>query len=215
MAKRFLLVCEGPSDIALFQTIGKKFDAEIVEFAPQIDATSGTYPPHGWNQVKNWCLRMGKPGTLGNPIDLFLAFRKADGLIIQLDTDIADCIEIAGSKGPKGDRHWVERAIDTWLGTRAGNPRVHYVLCKYSSETWILSTYSNYRLGFAKGTVKDYESVSNPQDLLLQIGYTRKGGALFKNFDQYMKKKYAPRVVAHLKKARARCSELDRFINLC
>ena len=109
---KFLLVCEGPTDIIILKEIatrlseqyGKK--AEIIEMSPQLDATSGSYPSHGWVEVKNWCKRFStksKEEIENMPVwarkileksnwRAFLAINNAKALIIQLDTDIVNQI---------------------------------------------------------------------------------------------------------------------------
>ncbi len=215
MTKKFLLVCEGPSDIAVFEAIAQAHGGKIIEHSPQLDATSSTYPPQGWGAVKNWCLQLAANRSLGNPIDFLLAFKGADGIIIQIDTDIANQIKINGNFGLAGDKGWCKSAIDSWLGKRSGHTKIYYVLCAFSTETWILATYSNRAIGLAGAGLRDYETIPDPQSALIALGYKKNGPtSLFKNKDQYQKPLYAPRVIAHLRKAKARCAALNEYISL-
>ncbi|MDP2904332.1 MAG: hypothetical protein Q8N96_14700 [Methylovulum sp.] len=54
--KIMLLVCEGETDLYVFQALTKYFSTPeirlvVVSLAPQRDATSGTYPAHGFGDV--------------------------------------------------------------------------------------------------------------------------------------------------------------------
>lgn len=215
MTKKFLLVCEGPSDIPIFRRIAKKLGGDIYPVSPIPDATSNKYPPHGWTEVSNWCRRMATVSQTGNPIDFYLKWKGADGLIIQIDTDIADKINLGGAVGAKGDKIWCTNAINQWLGSRAGHACTYYILSTFSTETWIAATYSNHKVGYAKGSLKDYEQIPDPQAKLLALGYKGDGGGKLKKSEkQYEQSRYAPRLVDHLGKARVRCKELEKYVSL-
>lgn len=213
--KKFLLVCEGPSDIAIFKRIADKFSAIIEEISPIPSASGSTsYPSHGWSGVQSWCQRMAANKSTGNPLDFYLKFTGADGLIIQLDTDISHLLNINGDYGGSGDRAWCEKAIDSWLSDRKGHPCTHYILCSYATEAWILATYSNSAIGLAKGSVKNYETIQQPDSYLLALGYTKKAGALKKSYQIYSGEKYATRIIRHSRKVAVRCAEFERYVSI-
>lgn len=215
MGKKYLLVCEGPTDIVIFNQIATHLGGTIVEISPTKDATSNTYPPQGWGEVRNWCMRQGKSNMKGNPLEFYRRFHNADGIIIHIDTDIAHHLKINGKTGVPGDKNWCGQAIDLWLGSHKGLASTHYILTTHSTETWILATYSNTKLGLAAKSLQDYETILTPQVSLQRLGYAVDGnGELKKSGKRYRTSKYAPRIVCHLSKAKHRSAELRKFVDL-
>lgn len=214
MTKKYLLVCEGPTDIVILNRVAEHLGGKIVEISPTKDATSNTYPPQGWTEVKNWCMRHGKMKMKGNPLEFYMRMHKADGFIIQIDTDIANYIKLQGQTGVPGDKLWCGSAIDQWLGTNSGLATTHYILTTQSTEIWIVATYSNTRLGLPANSLKDYETITDPQLQLVQLGYAVEKGALKKSEKQYRMPEYAQRIVEHLSKAKHRSAELKKFVDL-
>ena len=107
---KYLLVTEGPTDFIILEKISsiisKNIDKhiEFVQLSPQKDQTSDRYSDHGWKEVRKWCRLYGK-----NKDDLANVFARlssksknwktlvkvsnAKGIIIQIDTDIAEYID--------------------------------------------------------------------------------------------------------------------------
>lgn len=211
MTKRYLLVCEGPTDISILEAIAHSLGGGIIELAPKQDATTATYPSHGWKAVRDWCQRIGANSSK-NPLEFYLKWHQADGLIIQIDTDIAHFIKIGKKYGASGDSSWCSKAIDNWLGVHHGLAFVHYVLPTYSTESWILATFANSRIGIS-GT-RDYESIATPEKYLMSLGYQTVNGKLKKNRQLYKGERYSQRVLKHICKAKRRCSSLNNYVLL-
>ncbi len=102
---KYLLVCEGPTDISFLKELSSKIGEdlqstiELVELSPQKDATTSQWPPHGWTQVRNWCKawKFKTPEDIKDVPSHFIELLKrrnwralidinnADGLIMQMD----------------------------------------------------------------------------------------------------------------------------------
>lgn len=217
--KKFLLVCEGPTDLYIFQALSRHFSStelrlSFESLSPQQDATSGTYPRHGFGDVLNWCLANKQK------IQMLIDFRGASALFIQMDTDIAkkanpQCVEQNNSP-----RQCCYEKLNERLATPEEPPRCHYVLPTQSTETWILASHTNASL--LDGSllpILNYELINNTEQRLIDLGYPSKKGKNKKSrklnkrpADKY--KEYGDRLTGNLQMARSRCDELDRFCRI-
>lgn len=236
--KKFLLVCEGPTDIEVLQAISAGIQnvngnsIEIVPLSPQRDRTSGLFPPQGWTAVRDWC----KSNREKSPLDVShlplnlqeIALRKnwknligassAEGIIIQIDTDIATEIhDLPQSFSSSGmDRKTYTRsALLHWLSIPtcpAGS--LFLVLSTHSTESWILAChepsdpiFSDLPLGF------NYEELSDVEARLLAKGMAkaRKRGKDRLKKTAQIYKAYGIQIVASLQKVRGRCAEANAY----
>lgn len=231
---KFLLVCEGPTDVAFFKELGEQFGRDrncviqIEEISPQRDATSGGWPPHGWTAVKDWCehWRVKSDEEIAacpSPFAPILKRRNwknlmqsssADGLIIQMDTDIAEKI----NNEPdliENRRVYCEKAMLRWLkDNKASQQGIYLLLPSYATETWILATHSPTDPVFSDLSMPfDYESVSDVEQRLLALGYRRKTEKgrkrLAKKYNLY--RTYGDRVYQYSETVQNRCREAALF----
>ncbi len=192
MSKHFLLVCEGQTDFFVIQNISSVIskrigkEIKITLLAPQKDATTNSYQRHGWTEIRNWCRLYGNktaaqlaalPPAVRNRVQrlswkALLAFNNADGLIIQLDTDIAEEIKDLPAFNPANGhrREYCEGAVLTWLGEPTKPGSAYLALTSYALEAWLLSTYprtdtvfSDLPAGF------DYEDIEDLESRLIKL----------------------------------------------
>lgn len=214
--KNFLLVCEGETDVYIFQALAAHLSnpdtqLEITSLAPQHDATSGTYESHGYGDVLNWCL------AYRNKIQMLIDFKGAESMLIQMDTDIAqqanpDCMEQNHSA-----RHCCQEKLNEKLGTSAEPVRCYYILPTQNTETWLLASHNNVSLLDANmNAINNYELITDTEQRLIYLGYKSKKGVnkhaprkLNKRpAEQY--KKHGKQLTSNLTLARQRCVELNR-----
>jgi len=243
MAKRkFLLVCEGPTDIEILSSVSKALtninghSVEIIPLSPQRDATSGQYPRHGWTEVRAWC-QTNKRKTAAdvasiNPLLRSAILRKnwsflvqasgADGVIIQIDTDIAgqiiDCPLGRFTTGNIVQRKiFTETAILNWLSEPKSPKGIFLILSSYSTETWIMACHSPADSMFTGLPVGfDYEDVHDVEARLITKGYAIKSKAgvpkLEKKTTLYAG--YAKQIISSIVDVRSRCSTAHDFCTL-
>lgn len=235
---KYLLVSEGPTDIKFITQLAKKIgnsvgaDVEIAELSPQKDATSGPYPPHGWGGVRRWCqnwkVKTEDDLSKINPAFKELAIRRnwksivssssANGLIIQMDADIAE--QIGGLdkdflNSSKTRIEYCKSAILFWLGEKDGQLGMPYLLISsYALETWMLATHPPTHPVFDDlGNSFDYEEISDVEDRLISIGYAaenKKGvKRLKKKPDKYIE--YADNVFEEFSNVSVRCAQAAAF----
>lgn len=237
-SKKFLLVCEGPSDIEVLRAISLAVtnangnSIEIVPLSPQMDQTSGIFPPHGWTAVKSWCAGNREKSVADvahlNAQLQTVALRKnwrtliaasgADGLIIQLDTDIAEEIrdlpqDFVASGMTR--RSYTEAAIFHWLAVPASPVNsLFLVLSTYSTETWILAChhpsdpiFSDLQPNFS------YEDLRDAENRLIGKGLKsrKKNGKSRLDKSPQLYKNYAAQIVSALPDIRGRCQEADLY----
>lgn len=214
--KTFLLVCEGETDIYIFEAIAKHLsNAEtvltIISLAPQLDATSGTYPSHSFGHVLNWCADNRRK------IQMLLDFKGANALFLQMDTDIAeqansDCME----QGHPA-RHCCQEKLNQKLDATEEPPRCHYILPTQNTETWILAGHEAPELDENSIAISDYELITNTEQRLIALNYKSKKGVSnnaprkLKKTPASMYKKHGKQLTGNLMLARQRCAELDRL----
>lgn len=235
MSKKYLLVCEGPTDILVIREIAKKIseniDLNIIiqELSPQRDATTRKYPEHGWKEVRQWCRLHGNSYDVEpNSIEALAARRRswraqldisgANALIIQMDTDIVDYITdlaISFNGTTKQSRkNFARRSILHWLGEDVLPEDIYLLLSTQCTETWVLATrerteniFSQLSQGF------DFENIENIIELLcsLNLEYIcyEEGGKKRLSKNNYMP--YAEKIVDNLQKVRKECEEAEKF----
>lgn len=213
--KILLLVCEGPTDIYIFEALAAHFSnpkiqLTITSLAPQRDATSGTYPSHSFGHVLNWCT------VNHSKIQMLIDFKGASALFLQMDTDIAkqanlDCI----NQGHPA-RHCCQERLNQQLRTIQEPPRCHYILPTQSTETWILASHEPPEQDMSSTAINNYELITNTEQRLIARGYPSKKGknSNTKKLNKTPAKKYkeyGKKLADNLTLARKRCSELNRL----
>jgi hypothetical protein len=217
--KTILLVCEGPTDVYIFEALATHLSISekrltIVSLAPHQDATSGTYPSHGYGDVLNWCLANRKK------IQMLIDFKGAESLLIQMDTDIAhkanpECV----AQNTYSARHCCEEKINQNLGTTQEPPHCHYILPTENTETWILASHNFSAIDKNLKQIANFELITDTEQRLIhQFGYGSKNKKRKLNKEPATKyrdgEKFSKPLVANLSLARQRCSELDRLCYL-
>lgn len=194
MNKKYLLVSEGPTDSIVIKHIAKKLSAsvdhniEIVEISPTPDATSGTYPPHGWGGVKAWCLKYSRnktPGALSHLPQMMqqmllrlnwpalIAINNAEGIIIQIDTDIAHLLNDPKVYPPNSCRlTHCKDSILLWLNEPVTPGNIYLALSVYAIENWLLATHAPTDPIFNDLPLQfSYEDIDDFEDRLVNLGY--------------------------------------------
>lgn len=239
---KYLLVSEGPTDIAFLKQLISKLTsdlgsvAEVVELSPQRDATSGEWPAHGWTGVKTWCnsWKVKTESDLEKIPEYFIELAKrrnwkslvatsgADGLIIQMDTDIAEYIRGLGcdfSEFSGSRREFCQSAIYFWLGESGqATDKPFLLLPSFAMETWLLATHSPASPVFDDlDKPFNYEDIVDLEERLVLLGYSSKSKKgkkkLAKRESEYIG--YADKVHTHFADVTLRCEEanhLDAFI---
>jgi hypothetical protein len=214
--KVFLLVCEGETDVYIFEEIARHLSSHthqitIYPLAPQIDATSGSYERYGYGDVLNWCL------AHHNDIEFFLDFKAADGLLIHLDTDISNKINPGCSKPSKV---CCEEALTSSLNGVKPN-RCHYILAVPNTEVWILASHDDVTmLDSSLQAINNYEHISDVAARMIDLGYPSKKGKNSRAPRKLNKtpakkyKGYAKKITSNLTLARSRCSELESLCTM-
>lgn len=203
-------------------------EIEIVELSPQRDATSGTYPAHGWNAIQSWCKKFSSKSIeaiqhLPEPTQRFLqrqnwralvAFNNADGLIIQLDTDIAqDLKDLRTMNAGDCRMSHCKDTILAWLNEKNLPDDLYLAVTSHALETWLLATYPPQNVVFndlAAGF--DYEDITDVEERLIKLGYpskSKRGRQRLKKTPYTIYEPYAKRVAAHLGDVRQRCEAAD------
>lgn len=212
--KTFLLVAEGETDIVIFQAIADHLSTEqrgiiLTPLAPQKDATSTGYPPHGFGEVKNWCV------ANKNKIQMLIDFSGAAGLLIQMDTDIALQINRGCTQTP---RQCCADTLNAAFASLSEPERCHYILPTENTETWLLASYANYSpIDTLLQEVNDFESIINSDQDLIALGHPSKKiktgrRKLTKEPKKY--KAYGQQLVRELPLAKRRCQELHRLCEI-
>lgn len=220
--KLFLLVCEGPTDIYIFEALASHFsndrvNYEIEPLSPEPDATSGTFPAHGYGNVLNWC------ASNQDEIQLFIDFgykgREVERIFIQLDTDIAHKINAGCVDQGHSARVCCEQKLNQKLGTPQEPPRCHYILPTENTETWILASHNFSAIDDNLKQIENFELITDTEQRLIhQLGYgsKKRKRKLDKNpATKYRDgEKFSKQLVANLSLARQRCAELNRLCSI-
>lgn len=236
MSKKYLLVCEGPTDIIVIKKIAKKIseatDSDIIiqELSPQRDATTRRYPDHGWKEVRQWCKLYGKNSDNSENHFAILARKKswkaqlsishADAIIIQMDTDIVEYITdlatMYNGTTKQSRKRFAKNAILSWLGEDTLPSNIYLLLSTQSTETWLLATHERTENIFSSLPNNfDFEDIENIIELLcnlnLQYICYNDGGRIKLSKNNYAS--YARRIVNNLQKVRRECEEAENFCN--
>lgn len=208
-----MLVCEGETDLIVFEALASFFstrEKKIVfqSLSPHRDATSGTYPPNGFGEVLNWCRRNK------DRYQMFLDFKGANALFIQLDTDIAkkinsDCVIHGNSP-----RQCCEETLNNCFQNTKEPNQCYYILPTQNTESWILASHRDVTwLDQDKRLISDYELL-NSEERLVELGYSSKKSGRRRRLNKNPAsryREYAKRLTSNLDVARGRCKELDRL----
>lgn len=213
--KNFLLVCEGETDVYIFQALATHFsDSQtqltITSLAPQHDATSGTYASHGYGDVLNWCL------ANRNKVQMLIDFKGAESMLIQMDTDIAQQANPDCTTQGHSARHCCQEKLNERLGTTQEPIDCYYILPTQNTETWLLASHNFSALNENLDAIDDFEQITNTEQRLITLGYKSKKG-VNKNALRKLNKRPANQYKRHGKQltdnltlARKRCAELNR-----
>lgn len=238
MSKKFLLVCEGPTDYHLINGISRKlseiagYPIQIQMLSPQLCA-SGQFERQGWTGIKNWCLKnvhkteadlaAAKPETRAylrrQSWRALVAFSRAQGLIIQMDTDIAEHISDSVVFDPtaKHRRAHCDEALKRWLKEPHSDEKLFFTLTTYALETWLLATYPPEHSVFNDlAKPFDYEALPDQEDRLIALGWkaTKKKGKLrLKKSPSELYIPYGQIAADNIDVVRGRCREADDLCN--
>jgi len=211
-----LLVCEGETDVYIFQALSAHFSSiEVRPLAPRPDATSsGAYPSHGFGDVLKWCFdNQGK-------IQLSLDVVGARALFLQMDTDIATQVNLDCINKGHSARHCCQEKLNEKLGVLVEPPRCHYILPTQNTETWILASHEPPERDENSIEISNYEFIHDTEQRLIDLGYPSRKGKSNKAGRKLDKKpatkykKYGKQLTDNLTLARQRCAELDRLCHL-
>lgn len=237
MAK-YLLVAEGPTDHVIISELAVKLSdlqgrlIEVVELAPQADATNGSYPAFGWSAVEKWCKRYrvrtpeeleAVPAVLRETLRRntwkgMLGIQGADGIIIQMDNDIAHEISTVAAFIPGTCRSThCKTAMTSWLGESTLPDDVYLAISAVATETWILAAYAPDNAVFADLPKPiNYEQIENCEERLIALGLRskmKKGKRRLLKSPYTIYEPYAKTVVENLAAVRERCPALDSLCN--
>ncbi len=174
---------------------------ELVLECPALDETSGKRERGGWGKVCSWCKKNGVPqeaqmseeertsltangvnlDNLPHPtappaprLETILAFRAPKGIIIHLDSDIAEQIsglDVSFTNSGTNRKEYCRDAIMTWLGMPEDR-QILFVVATYCIETWFLATHDHVTdPQIFSDPVDDYEAIADVIEKLLALGY--------------------------------------------
>jgi len=216
--KLFLLVCEGETDLYIFQALSEYFSTDeaqltIKSLSPQLDATSGTYPKHGFGEVLNWC------SANKQKLQVLIDFQGARALFVQMDTDIAKQANPGCIEQGRSARECCQARLNQGFNALEEPPRCHYILPTQSTETWILASHIEPESDENGVEISDYEAIKDPEQRLIRLGYPSKKGK--NKSSRKMNKQpaskyreYGKRLTENLPLARQRSRELERLCGL-
>ncbi len=231
---KYLLVTEGPTDFIILEKISsiisKNIDKhiEFVQLSPQKDQTSDRYSDHGWKEVRKWCRLYGK-----NKDDLANVFARlssksknwktlvkvsnAKGIIIQIDTDIAEYIDEINFRyqgtNKLSRKRFCEKVILNWLGEDSLVEGLYFMKSTDSTETFILATFPRNHENFNDlPAFFDFEDIKDVIPRLIKFGltnYTREDGINRLSKDLGLYEKYSDMIEKNFTKVRQECQEID------
>lgn len=216
----FLLVCEGETDFYIFQALSRYLSTAEVRFkirllSPQLDATSGTYPQHGFGKVLNWCSANNKN------LQMLIDFDGAKALFVQMDTDIAKQANPSCLSQGRSARECCEERLNQEMDVAEEPPRCHYILPTQSTEAWLLASHIGSQYDEQSNEIGNYELIQDVEQRLIALGYASKKGKNSSPSSRRLKKEpaskyieYGKNLVANLVIARQRCAELERLCGL-
>ena len=198
---RFMVVCEGASDIPVLRAAAAAYQHEVEPLKPSGDATSG-YERFGWREVLRWCTNHG------GKAQLLLGLFNCDLLLVHMDTDIA--VEMVPGYADKGlsRRQCCEAQLNKALGVGSAPSWCYYVLPTMATETWLLALHDNQtHPKVFTSQLDNYEDYPDPEQMLLAIGYKARGNRLDKSHALYTD--YASELAQKIPQVRHRCAEFD------
>ena len=232
---KYILVSEGPTDFYIIKKVAEQLAADLGKnitinlLEPQKCATGGGYRAHGWSEVKKWCKKHSNKSAqdVANlPVGIqqyllrqnwraVLAMSGAQGLIIQIDSDIADFITDIRKTAPTRKQHCAD-ALLFWLNEPQQTEQLFLAVCAQAIETWLLAThppqdqiFNDLPQGF------NYEDITDYEARLVALGHTPTRGVngvrRLKKSPSEKYKKHAAKVAADLANVRARCSSAEEL----
>ncbi len=239
------IVCEGPTDSFVLERLVESIQKnqnkclKAVTLAPSEDATTRKTPPWGWTNVRAWCRQYSAAGgsdggelardmgfdherlksySATHSWRALIAIGQVDGLVIQIDADIAPEIgngrraEVDAFDPMRDDRScYCKNAVLAWLGEEACTDELYVLVTAYALETWFLALYdkaSNPEMFDTQPA--NYQELTNVVELLLQAGWGRRKGGISKNIKQYSRR--IEPLLNNLSIVRSRCPALDDFV---
>lgn len=228
--KKYLLVSEGPTDHVVIKEIANKISTnqgrqiDIIELSPQRDATTGTYPGHGWGAIKSWCAKfsqksaadvahlpqMAQQYLMRQNWRALIAFNNADGLIIQLDTDIAHLLLDTAPYVPGTCRKThCNTNLLFWLKEPNTSAELYFAVTSSSIETWLLATFPPTHAVFKDLPQNfNYEDITNVEDRLITLGFAsgqKRGRERIKKSPYTIYEPYGKVIANQLPSVRQRC----------
>lgn len=207
------LVCEGPSDWAIFEALIQKLWPDIVDVRrlhPEVDEFDRARGASGWTGVREWCRRnAGKlssvidPG-LGPPLDL---------LVVAIDVDIAVAAGIADppTQGSAYDATRLCQVIRTWLKPDGAPPLPDQLVISIpamAAESWAIAAL--------------FAAEANPENLARPAEYLVKKKQLDWDADPERRRKgkihkapvtyrrFAQQIAGKLARVRKTCPQAER-----
>ncbi|EOW1267110.1 DUF4276 family protein [Proteus mirabilis] len=240
--KIYLLVCEGPTDIAVIRALTQKVEettgkeVEIRELSPRLDKTTGNYPSQGWTEVKSWCesYSINKNITIPDDLDVWkkkllqkrMSFRwdtllkssGANGIILQIDTDIVEEMTHENfSTSGLTRKKFAYNAVNLWLNENDRPDDFYYIMSTFSTETWLLATHEicedNAHILGDLAAIDNYEVIDNIEARLIALGYSKqmKNGQARLRKEPKIYKKYGEQIASKIDLVKSRCPEADSF----
>ncbi|CUJ61611.1 Uncharacterised protein [Achromobacter xylosoxidans] len=231
MAKVFLLISEGPTDFYVIrkfaarveQVVGDKIEIRLL--SPEIDATTGKYEAHGWGGVKDSCERhrVKSDAELAHLIPAIrervkrqnwrnhMVASGAEGLIIQMDSDVAEYIDSGRGFDPKviHRKEYSEQVVLRWIGEPSQGKDLYLAVTNMALETWILAShershqvFADLPAGFKFGDIADVEA------RLLALGFAgvmKKGKRRLSKAPATRYEAYGDLVASQLERITAEC----------
>jgi len=200
----FQVVCEGVSDFETLKIIlsefGKEFGATVRanRLSPAEDETSRVRERGGWGSVRAWCCDYGARRSRDNEIDLsqlqgagivadrirkpysssrwttLLTLTKATGLIVHLDSDVAEkiCDQPQGfCTSGLSPKEYCRQAIESWMEAKESSD-LCFVVATHCTETWFLALHDNITDPHIFSKHHDnYENIQDVIERLLALNY--------------------------------------------
>lgn len=238
MEQNYLLVCEGQTDYFVIDQIAKSLSSttdkniNIIPLSPQQDATTKEWPQHGWTAIRSWCRLYGnkneadlagmdpglKAAAMRRNWRALLLMKKAHGIILQIDTDIAEHITDLPRFDPTKEhrKNHVHDAVVFWLNDKNYSPSMYLALTTHALEAWILATHPETDPAFSD-LPKDFnfEDIEDVEDRLIQLGYktTKKKGVSRLSKKEKLYKEYALKISENLGMVRSKCQSAEDLCN--
>lgn len=206
-------------------------EVRIEVLSPQIDATTGSWERHGWNGVRNWCKKFGaktpeqiaavhpnlRPLLARQSWKVLLSVSQAKGLIIQLDSDIAEQISDMRrfDQGTIGRGDYCRDALNHWMNETPDTTIVHYAVTTFAIETWLLATVNSDHVIFQDLPESyDLEDIHDWEDRLIAAGFRshNKNGVrrLLKSPSERYEE-YGKMIADNLPDVRKKCSSAEQL----